>query len=197
MNHAKIIREKMKNTGGIITAKDLRASHIPSVYLTRMVEKGKLIRADRGIYLDSTGDYDEYYFFQTKYSVAIFSYVSALFLHGLTDIIPNELEVTVYKGYNPHRIKDKARIHYVTRNIYELGLTESKTAFGNHVKVYDVERTICDMIKNRNKIEVELFSKTMHRYIQSPKKDLHKLYEYASEMKVYQKVKDIIELVYV
>ena len=74
-------------------------------------EKGEIIRADRGIYIDSNGDYDEYYFFHNRCKVAVFSYVSALYLQGFTDIIPNEMEVTLYKGYNPHRISGSVRIH--------------------------------------------------------------------------------------
>lgn len=83
-----------------------------------MVEKGDLIRVDRGIYIDSNGDYDEYYFFHNRCKVAVFSYVSALYLHQFTDIIPFEMEVTVYKGYNPHRIGGNVKIHYATKEIY-------------------------------------------------------------------------------
>ncbi len=177
-------------------SKELRSSNIPTIYLTRMVEKGELIRADRGIYMDSTGDYDEYYFFHSRCKVAVFSYVSALYIHEFTDIIPKEMEVTLYKGYNSHRISRNVRIHYVTKEIYDLGITECQTIFGNTVKVYDLERTICDLIKNRSEIETELFSKTINKYVRYKGKDLNKLYEYSKKMKIYQKVKELLEVVY-
>lgn len=161
-----------------------------------MVEKGELIRADRGIYIDSNGDYDEYYFFHNRFKVAIFSYVSALYLHQFTDIIPEGMEVTVYKGYNSHRISRSVRIHYVTKEVYDLGVTECRTMFGNIVKVYDLERTICDLIKNRSEIEMELFSKTINRYVRYENKDLNKLYDYSKKMKIYEKVKEVLEVVY-
>lgn len=196
MDYLEKIREKLNATGGIITSKDIRNSDIPSIYLSRLTEKGELTRVDRGIYLDENGDYDEYYFFQIKHEVPIFSYVSALYIHGFTDIIPNEIEVTVYKGYNPHRIKEAVRVHYVEKNIYELGQTERDTMFGNSIKVYDMERTICDLIKNRKEIEVELFSKAINSYMRSSEKDLIKLYEYSKKMKIYEKVKEILEVIY-
>ena len=196
MDYIKKIKEKLNKTGGVITSKELKNSNIPTIYLTRMVEKGELIRVDRGIYIDSNGDYDEYYFFHNRCKVAVFSYVSALYLQGFTDIIPNEMEVTVYKGYNPHRISGSVRIHYVTKEIYDLGMTESQTMFGNTVKVYDLERTICDFIKNRSEIETELFSKTINKYVRYGNKDLNKLYEYSKKMKIYEKVKEILEVVY-
>ena len=196
MDYMKKIKEKMKKTGGIITSKELKDSNIPTIYLTRMGKKGELIRADRGVYIDSDGDYDEYYFFNNRFKVAIFSYVSALYLHQFTDIIPWKMEVTVYKGYNPHRINGNIKIHYVTKEIYDLGVTKCQTMFGNTVKVYDLERTVCDLIRNRSEIETELFSKTVNRYARYKNKDLNKLYEYSKKMKIYEKVKEIFEVIY-
>lgn len=104
MDYAKKIREKLNKTGRVITSKEFTNYNIPTIYLTRMMEKGELIRVERGIYIDLNGDYDEYYSFHNRYKVAVFSYVSALYFHGFTDIIPSEKEVKVYKNYNAHRI---------------------------------------------------------------------------------------------
>lgn len=196
MDYMEQIRKQVKNTGGIISSKELRYYNIPTIYLTRMVEKGELIRVDRGIYMDSSGDYDEYYFFSNRYDVPIFSYVSSLYLHEFTDIIPQEMEVTVYKGYNPHRISGNVIIHYVTKEIYDLGIVECKTMYGNTVKTYNLERTICDFVKNRNDIETELFSKTIYKYVRYENKDLNKLYDYSKKMKIYEKIKELMEVVY-
>ncbi|MGI6334433.1 MAG: type IV toxin-antitoxin system AbiEi family antitoxin domain-containing protein [Saccharofermentanales bacterium] len=196
MDYAKQIKEKMKKRSGIITSKEVNDSDIPTIYLTRMVEKGEIIRADRGIYILPDGDYDEYYFFHKRYKVAVFSYVSALYLHQFTDIIPEEIEITVYRGYNPHRIAGNVRVHYATKSIHNLGVTERKTIFGNTVKVYDLERTVCDLVKDRDEIETELFSKTINKYVRDKNKDLNKLYAYSKQMKIYEKVREILEVVY-
>lgn len=196
MDYINKIKEKLKNNGGVITSKEFTRSNIPTIYLTRMVKTGELIRIDRGIYINSSGDYDEYSFFQNKYTVAIFSYVSALYLQGFTDIIPLEIEATVYKGYNKHRINSNVRIHYVKKEIYDMGITDCQTMFGNTVKVYNIERTICDLIKNRNEVETELLSKTLNRCIKYSYKDLNRLYEYSKKMKIYEKVKKVMEILY-
>lgn len=135
-------------------------------------------------------------FFHNRSKVAIFSYISALYFHGFTDIIPLEMEATVYKGYNTHRISGNVRIHYVTKAIYYLGITKCQTMFGNIVKAYDLERTICDLIKSRSEIEAEVFSKTINKYVRYVNKNLNKLYEYSKKMKIYEKVKEILEVVY-
>ncbi|RRD94616.1 abortive phage infection protein [Clostridiales bacterium COT073_COT-073] len=196
MNYVEKIKRKLRKTGGVITGKDLREENIPTIYLTRMVETGDLIRVERGIYIDSTGDFDEYYFFHKRYQSAVFSYLSALYLHQFIDIIPQEMEITVCRGYNIHRMGKSVRAHYVAKSIHGLGATELPTIYGNKVRVYDLERTLCDIIKDREELESEMFAKTINKYVRSKEKDLSKLYEYSREMKIYDKVREILEVVY-
>ena len=84
----------IENNGGVVTAKALRDNNIPTVYLSRLVDAGNLMRAARGIYINKDGDYDEYYFLNERYKGIIFSYLSSLYLHNFTDIIPQNMEIT-------------------------------------------------------------------------------------------------------
>ena len=196
MDYKKILEEKLKQSGGILLSEEVISENIPSIYLTRMVEQGRLQRVNRGIYMMEGGQYDGYYFFQKRYKVAIFSYLSALYLHQLMDSIPNKLEVTLYRGYNPHRMDENIIKHYVTKEVHELGIVDCKTMYGNTVRVYDLERTICDLIKNRKAIDSEIFSKVLNRYVSSSNKDLVKLYKYAQKMKILDKVLGVVEVLY-
>ena len=95
------IREIMKKNNGIITAREVSEYNIDSWYLTHMVRNGELERVSRGVYFSPIYDnYDELYFFQIKNKVCIYSYQTALYLHGLTERVPFIDEVTVYQGYN-------------------------------------------------------------------------------------------------
>ena len=182
------------NNKGIITASMVAKENIPSWYLTDMVKKDQLIRVSRGIYMMESGEQDDYYFFQMKNSRCIYSFSSALYLHGMTDRIPFTKEVTVYKGYNSSHIKDNTIIHHVDKSIYEMGITECNTVFGNTVKVYDKERTICDLIVNRKNIDVEVFSKALRNYGSDPERDYRKLRKYAKKMNISEKVDSILEV---
>lgn len=190
--------EKIKmicdNNNGIITASMAAEENIPSWYLTDMVEKNQLFRIARGIYLTEGGDPDDYYFFQLTNHRCIYSFASALYLHGMTDRIPFSKEVTVYKGYNSSHITDDTIIHYVAKRIYEMGVIECDTMFGNTVRVYDKERTICDLIANRKSIDVEIFSKALRKYVSDPERDFRKLRQYAKAMKISEKVDSILEV---
>lgn len=66
--------------------------------------------------------------------------------------------------------------------------------FGNKVKVYDRERTICDLIKYRDKYDGETFVKAMKIYVSS-NSNQRKLFRYAKEMKIEKAVFEIMELI--
>lgn len=182
------------DNNGIVTANIAAENDIDSWYLSDMVDKGKLIRVSRGIYTTEGGDYDEYFFFQLKNKRCIYSYSSALYLHGMTDRIPFQKEVTVYKGYNSSHITDGTAVHHVSKGLHELGVTECQTVFGNTVKVYDKERTICDLIAHRKNIDSEIFTKAMRSFADSSDKDYKKLRAYARKMKIRERVDEILEV---
>ncbi len=191
--------DEIRNIGrlqnGIITAASAAEKGIPSWYLSKMVRNGELQRVARGIYREGDGDYDEYYFFQLQNKRCIYSFASALYLLEMTDRVPYRSEVTVYKGYNSSHISEDVLIHHVNKEIYELGITECQTVFGNRVRVYDRERTVCDLIAHRSKIDTEMFSKAIRAYVQNAEKDYMSLRRYAGKMHIAEKVDQILEVV--
>ena len=195
MGYQTMIFDVLERNNGIITSKDCMKLKIPSVYLTRMLKNRRLEKVERGVYSTSEGDLDDYYFFQTHYSKAVYSFQSALYLHNMTDRIPFEKEITLYKGYNPHSIKQQqVELHFVKKKIYEMGIMKIKTPYGNEVNVYDPERTICDLIQHRSNIDCEIFRKALHCYLQRDDKNIPRLYEYANNMNIHKQLDDIMVL---
>lgn len=196
MNYRKQIEIHLKKSGGIITSAYCRENNIPTVYLSRLAKEGKLFRVQKGIYITKDGDYDEYYFFQYQYRKAIFSCETALFLLGVTDKIPWRIDVTVYNGYKFNEKQDTLNINYVKKSIYNLGIIQKKTMFGNIVNVYSYERILCDFIYNKEKMDTEVYVKLIRSYSKYKDKDIHSLYEIARKMGIEDKVKEVMEVVY-
>lgn len=196
MNYRKQIEIHLKKSGGIITSAYCRENNIPTVYLSRLAKEGKLFRVQKGIYIIEDGDYDDYYFFQYQYRKAIFSYETALFLLGVTDKIPWRIDVTVYNGYKFNEKQDTLNINYVKKSIYNLGIIQKKTMFGNIVNVYSYERILCDFIYNKEKMDTEVYVKLIRSYSKYKDKDIHSLYEIARKMGIEDKVKEVMEVVY-
>lgn len=185
----------MKKNNEIITPSQLEKKGISRVYLSRMEREGIIEKVDRGIYVTKDFKYDEYYLFQLKYPKAIFSYNTALYFYEMTERTPIKMDVTVYREYNPHRFKDFVNVYKISKELYNLGVTEKKSPQGMKVKTYNLERTVCDIIKNKDSIDIEIRNKAIKKAIKSKEFNASKMFEYAKKMNIYDKVKNYMEAI--
>lgn len=194
-NYSKL-KQIFDNNGGYITTEDVRNANISSWFLSDFVKRNGLNKIAPGFYADNSYFPDDYYIIQKRYPKYIFSGMSALYLHRLTDKIPVNIEVCAPQGYNPTRNKIKTlSIRKISNpDVYNLGITELKTTFGNKVKVYDEERTICDLIKYRDRYDGETFIKGIKLYVNKSNNQI-KLFRYARILGIEKKVFEIMELV--
>lgn len=189
----KKLDKMLSANGGYITRKQVDNHKIPSWFLTDFVRKQGLVKVDKGFYAQEQWIRDDYLVFQYKYPKFIFSYVSALFLHGLTDQLPDYFEVTGPKNYRPFSPNPSVTIHTDSHEeTYKLGISKIKTSLGHLIECYDMERTICDIIKNSQKIDAEIYGKAIKLYAKSKKKNIHNLLHYAKVLKTENKVAELM-----
>lgn len=187
----------ISRNGGWIGNKMIEDLGIPPVYLSRYVKKHGLIRVNRGIYAEANWPIDPYLVFQYAYPRFVYSLNSAVYLHGLSDAQPNFLEVTGPLNYRPFpKAREGVFTHTDTvAESYCLGIIEVRTEFGNIVRAYDMEKTICDLIRNKRKVDFELYAKALNGYAKSINRDVGKLMRYAKAMKMQKQVRDEIEVI--
>ncbi len=185
----------MKKNNEIITPSQLEEKGISRIYLSKMEEDGIIERIDRGIYVTKDFKYDEYFLFQLKYPKAIFSYNTALYFYEMTERTPIKMDVTVYREYNPHRFKDYVNVYKTSKELYELGMTEKKSPQGMIVRTYNLERTVCDIIKDKESIDIEIRNKAIKKVIKSKEFSASKMFDYAKKMNIYDKVKNYMEAI--
>ena len=77
----------------------------------------------------------------------------------------------------------KIELHHYTSNILEIGVME-KVIDGFKVKVYDVERCVCDAVKFRNKVGIDVCSEIIDNYLSRPGRNISKLMDYARQLRV-------------
>ena len=193
-NYKNQIKEYVKTSGGIVTSKYCRENNIPTIYLNRLVEEGFLFNAKRGIYLTKDGDYDEFYFFQLRYPKAIYSYNTALYFIDRTDKLSHTIDITVYNGYKFNEKMKNVDVHYVDKKIYDVGIVEVETAYGNKVKVYSLERVLCDFLVHKNEIDSEDYLKLVQSYIYDKNKDVSSFYNLIIKMGVAEKIMDVVQI---
>ena len=195
-SNIEIIEELMKKNNGYITSKELDMFDIHRMYLSIMRNKGIIEKVSPGIYIASNKIEDTYYVFSLSMPNVIFSHMTALYFHGLSIKAPNDVyDITVKRSYNSAHLR-KHNVFYVDNDIYELGITEIETPMGNKVKIYDVERCICDIIRSKNRIDSDQIKHSIREYIKRKDKDLVKLSLYAEKLGIKEVVMDYIGMIY-
>lgn len=191
-----LVYELMRKNSGILTSKEAGENDIDNKVLQRLCNDGDIERISRGIYLDANFIEDEYLVMQLRCKQCIFSHETALYLHGLSDRSPIELTVTVPSGHNTRLMEEKTkyRFFYIKRELHEMGLISLKSSFDNWLKVYDLERTICDCIKKRKDLDSDLVISAIKAYMRQSNKNLPKLLKYADQLNVRREVKQYMEV---
>ncbi len=195
MSYENIVLNYMKKNSYTITIEELNTLNIPSVILTRLVEKGIIERIKTGLYVirDSFGD--EYFNLTYHNKNTIYSHLTSLFFFDLCEKVPLEYDVTVKYNYCGNlRENDKVKLYYVSDDDFEIGLIKIKSPQGRIIQCYDVERCLCDLIKHRKEIYLEYLKYAFNEYYKVQKKDVKKLYNYAKKLGIYKEVKEFMEV---
>ena len=189
------IRDILKERNGILLTADLLNYGIPRTYLSILEKSGEIQRISRGVYSAAGSMIDEMAGLQARYKGAIFSHETALYLLELTDRTPLFYSVTVPAGYNATSLKAKgAKVYFVNRSLYLVGLIIVKSSHGNDIKTFNLERTICDVLRSRNQIDVQQINEALKRYVTKKERNIDLLYKYARHFRVQKIVREYIEV---
>ena len=193
-NYDKILDYAKKNNG-YITAKEVDDSGINSTFLSNLVSDKKLERVGPGIYKLPEYPIDNFYILSKISKNMCYSHATALYLHDMSDRIPLVYDVTVPYNYSGNLINNKnVAVRYVKNDILNLGMIDVKTINGLNVKCYDLERTICDMIRDKNCVDKEIYSKALKEYAKSKNKNILNLVKYAKKLNIENEVVEIMEV---
>lgn len=195
MNHKKKLEELIIKNHGTVLSSDLNEYNIPRVYLHKMVKEGSLEKVDRGIYVSKDSIEDEMFAMQKKYSKLIYSHETALFINGLSDRTSFEYSACVPSGYKVvDKISEKFKIYYIKKSIHQLGVESYKSSFGNPIRVYNIERTICDILRSRSRIDVQILNDALKRFVKLKTMDYSLLMQYAKELNIESTVRHYLEV---
>lgn len=181
----------------VITNKEAEELGYTRHNLSELTKSGQLERLRPGLYQLKGKVIDDFVLISSNSNRIIFSHQTALYLHDLSDRTPNVFHISVPQGYNASHIKNRYKdlqVHYVKKDLYELGKTEIKSPQGNFISVYDIERTICDIIIDREKIDKQIFREAIKRYFKLPNKNLRRLIKYSRLFKIEDEIRKYMEV---
>ena len=181
----------------IITNKEAEKLGYTRRNLSELTKRGQIERLRPGLYQLKGKVIDDFVLISSNSNRIIFSHQTALYLHDLYDRTPNVFHISVPQGYNASHIKKRyedLQVHYVKKELYELGKTGIKSPQGNLIQVYDIERTICDIIIDREKIDKQIFTEAIKRYFKSPNKNLRRLIKYSRLFNIEDEIRKYMEV---
>lgn len=189
------IAESIRLRGGYLLFSEVQKLGISKAYLQQYVKDNTLERVAHGLYKSPDVWTDDLYIIALKNEKAICSFDTALMLHGLTEREPTDIFVTVPRKYNASHLRSKGIIVYQVKEEWaNLGRTVAKTVYGNEVSVYDMERTICDIIRVKNKKDPQMFAYAIKEYAKSANKNLQRLMKYAKEFHIEPIIRQYMEV---
>ena len=181
--------------GGMLTAADMRQLGYSRGMLQVYARAGLLERYSCGVYVRPHFMVDDMFYLQRKFPLLIYSHESALYLNDLSERTPFKQSVTIPSSSTlPRSVSQLCTCFYIKSELHKLGLSERQTPHGNTVRCYDAERSICDILRSRSRMDVETLTAALKNYFLSKQPRLNRLAEYATRLGVLNKLTPYLEV---
>lgn len=188
------IQDEFKKHGGILRTSELNALGLSSRQINRLLDEDLLTKIKHGFYELSDVLTREEVIITRLFARAVIYLESALIHYEYTDRIPSAWQIAVDKDSEKSQYKMaylKIEPYFIELKYLEVGIDYFEVD-GVSVRIYDRDRTICDVLRYEKKLEKEVFNNAIKRYIQDPKKNIRKLFEYATVFNIKSKVQTYI-----
>lgn len=163
------------------------------IYISMLEDENKIFKIARGVYsINKEEIVDPLYQFQKNNKKIIYSCFSALELLDFYKTKNNKIQISVPQGYNASRYENYD-VFYNNIENYSVGATFI-THNSNKIMVYNIERSICDIIKDENRFDKREYNKLINYYFNKDDINYTKLLEYSKLLKVSKKVQQYLSL---
>ena len=187
--------EEIVDDSGILLTKNAIEAGISKHALYNFIRNNGFEKAAHGVYASPETWEDENYILSLRCPQGVLSHDEALYYHGLTDREPLQKTITIYTGYGTSRmVADGIKVFTVKKELLDSGKEIVKTSYGHDIPLYNRERTICDLIRSKNRFEIQDFQTALKTYIMGKNKNLNRLMEYAKLFHVDKKIREYMEV---
>ncbi len=189
------IRKIFSKYDYIMTTAELNSYRIYYANIQQLLSEGFIEKIKRGYYhwTETYGE-QEVKIINRLFPDAVLCMETALFYYQYSDRNPAEWNITIDKNVSRSRTNIDypfVKAYRVESVLVSLGETKGSINFID-VRIYDRDRTICDVLRNMNKMDKEIFNKAIQGYVKDPKKNIPNLMEYAKVLRMQKRVKDMI-----
>ena len=190
------ILKYIKKKGGYARQTELREHGFQSRDITELFKEGVLEKVQPGIYKLKNSDITSGLVDVSKaIPQAVIALASALAHHELTTFNPSKVHLAIPNDSKPPKLNfPPVEVYYFRERQYEAGIDEIKV-HGHTVRIYNQEKTVCDMFRYRNKLGEDLALEGLKNYIDRPDANLNKLQEYMKICRVKTVMKPYLKAI--
>jgi predicted transcriptional regulator of viral defense system len=192
---SEIVTNLIREHNGVISTAEVQAKGLSRTTLSKLEREGVVLRIARGQYILPEELPDELYLWQQRNPRIIYSHETALFLHDITERTPviHTITLPATDRLSP-LFPGEIKVYLIKPGLFEMGLVSLPTKMGHLVRSYDVERTICDILRSRNKIDSQIVSFALKSYADRNDKDFNKLGRYAEIFHITKVLRRYLEV---
>ena len=178
--------------GGIVSAKDLTRAEYTRVL--RAVGRGELIKVRQGVYATPQSLINTMVDVEKIVPNGVICLYNAWAYHRLSTTIPPSVCIAI-ETKRKVRLPDdtSVQLYYWKKEYLHFGIEEQEYS-GFKVRITDLERSVCDAIKYRNKIGLDLCGEVVRSYLKRTDRSLSKLYVYAKRLRVANVLNNYLEI---
>lgn len=191
-----MLPEKLtENTNGYFSLKTAAEFGITRWQLQELLRNGEIQKVSYGLYALKNVIPDELFITQLLSPRAIFSHESALFFNGYSDQVPFRYTISVPHGYISKNLSEQYDVRHVAKESAEEGIKIIKSELGNDLRVYSIERTLCELLHKPSDLDKERFIPAIQKYLRSKNKDILILMHFAKMFRVEKRLSPYLEAI--
>jgi predicted transcriptional regulator of viral defense system len=169
---------------GFLKASDI-SSRTEWRILNKMLDDHTATKVKRGLYkLNDFHEDIQQIEIAKSIPAAVFCLFTTWHYYELSTYIPFEFHIAVPQN---RKVKTSdyppVKVYYLSEKFYEMGINEI-TMTGEKIKIYDLEKSVCDVVRFRNKVGLDIVVEVLKSYSKRMDKDLNKLSNYARTLRV-------------
>lgn len=190
-----LLEKLTENTNGYFSLKTAAEFGITRWQLQKLLRNGEIQKVSYGLYALKNVIPDELFITQLLSPRAIFSHESALFFNGYSDQVPFRYTISVPHGYISKNLSEQYDVRHVAKESAEEGIKIIKSELGNDLRVYSIERTLCELLHKPSDLDKERFIPAIQKYLRSKNKDILTLMHFAKMFRVEKRLLPYLEAI--
>lgn len=183
-----------ENNGTISSSQAKEIGRYAYYSVLKLVKNGTLLKLRNGLFIEPSRLANTMIDINRLIPMGVLCLYSAWAYYNLTTQIPAEFNVAVDKNIKI-TIPDYPPIRLLrwSGETLSIGVVKSQMN-GYNVQIYDLEKSVCDAIKFRNKVGIDVMSEVLRNYLQRPDRNISKLEKYARELRLYSTIEKYMEV---